>query len=134
MTANELMGFVLYKPNKITKPGISVSVRVRGIILSNESLAELEYPDCVNIYFDEIKKRMLVIASEEGNENIFYLRLGSPRRKIKSNINNVGLRSTISRIAEIDDISGWKFPGKRVSAKHLIFDLANGYKIKEVEE
>ena len=83
---NELTGFVIYEPRKFRSNGIAFSVNNRTLRFTTEAVRKIRTPECVNIFFDDTKKRMLVTAANEDYKNVFRLRKPSNRISVKNAI------------------------------------------------
>ena len=64
---NELMGFELFKPSG-DKP-MYIAARAKSVGICAEAFKSLGCPDRVVIFFDDVKKRIMIKRAEEGQEN-----------------------------------------------------------------
>ena len=120
---NELSGFEVYKPGTKSRGSViyKLSTSENKTRFSSAVVNYLGLPQFVNIFFDYSKKRMMVTAGAENNENILKLnRAGSgPSCAI----------SCMALLDELEKLTGVKPPycvlGKVADSKQpaVIFDL-----------
>ena len=67
---SELDGFVVYRPDE--KP-IYISSHDKYISLSAGAFKALGEPECVNVFIDEIKHRIMIKAAEKDFENVMSI-------------------------------------------------------------
>ena len=124
-TKNELSGFVVYEPRKLRSNGIAFSVNNRTLRFTTEAVRKIRTPECVNIFFDDMKKRMMVTAANEDYKNVFRLRKPSKRSSVKNAIFCSDLCIQVQCIAGIEECDSLvSFKGKLYSPTQLIFDLS----------
>lgn len=128
---DELAGFEVYKAKKYHdhsgEPGISISPAL--VRLTRSALDALNDPAAILIFFDEMRKRMLIQPTEPENENALTLRSKSGRStpRVPCCIQRPCVVREIGRISGTE-INGWFWcPGMIVDSvtPSLIFDLEN---------
>ena len=92
--ADELVGFIPYRPNIKIDDEIAIVLTLTYIRLNDRAMVELGKPEWINVFLDYNKKRLMVTASEKGRENA--IRVGAMAKANKRNvINTAGLRKEI---------------------------------------
>ena len=77
---SELDGFVVYKPDDY-KP-IYIAAGGKQIRISAEAYRRLGGPEWVNVFFDEVHKRVMIKAAEAGFENVVHCTCHSSGRNM----------------------------------------------------
>ena len=122
--ADELVGFVPFRPGTHRVEGIMLIVAKTYIRLSDEAMHELGDPEYAVVFFDRIGKRMMVTPADGNTRNIIRI---SPMAKTEKRciLTAEGLRKELRSVVG-EDVRLLKFfPGKKAKseATALIFDL-----------
>lgn len=91
--ADELVGFVPYRPNVKIDDEIAIVLTLAYIRLNDRAMVELGKPEWINVFLDYNGKRLMVAASEKGRENA--IKVGKAKANKRNVINTAGLRKEI---------------------------------------
>ena len=91
--ADELVGFVPYRPNIKIDDEIAIVLTLTYIRLNDRAMIELGKPEWINVFLDYNGKRLMVAASEKGRENA--IKVGKAKANKRNVINTAGLRKEI---------------------------------------
>ena len=121
--ADELVGFVPYRPNIKIDDEIAIVLTLAYIRLNDRAMVELGKPEWINVFLDYNRKRLMVTASEKGRENA--IRVCAMAKANKRNvINTAGLRKEIElmvgKLKQTRQIIGHKV---ETGNPTIIFDL-----------
>ena len=119
-----LEGFVLFRSNV---DRVTLSLSNSQVRVSCDALRLIGSPSYVNVFFDDVRKRMAIKAADEKTPNAFPINktgLGSPdalRGHLLEILGTVSLKAG----------SMIRFPGWKLSnADYVIFDLAQPRKVE----
>ena len=130
--ASELDGFVIYrneKGNKTAPHACALLVSKFLLTLSMKACQELEDPAYVHVFFDERRRRLMIVKAEPDAPNSFLL----ARQGNKAGDRRCALSSKYVR-ENVEKLAGFSFDGLRFlihghkapsSQPALIFELAD---------
>jgi len=122
-SSDPLDGFLLYKNESLS---ILMTLGREYVRINSDALRVIGYPEYINIFFDERRKRMAIKASESTMDNAFEVSTSYGIRKCKN------LWDKILDVAEMEWHPGEiiRFKGQKYGDDFIVFKLEKGKTIK----